>query len=113
MFQAISHYIAPSGMRSPLLWGDEAVLRDRLRQGTTHIRCALRTYRLAYPFPPDQVVDFFRAHYGPMTLAFASLDANAQANLRSDLVRLWSTHNRSANATDVAAEYLEVIATRE
>src|SRR5262249_16958023 len=31
MFKAISKHIAPSGMPAPALWGDEAVVRDRLR----------------------------------------------------------------------------------
>lgn len=70
-------------------------------------------YRFDYPFPPDAVVEFFRVNYGPMAREFASLDANGQANMRSALVRLWSTHNRAAgDGTQVDAEYLEVVATR-
>ena len=70
-------------------------------------------YRFEYPFPPTSVVDFFQTNYGPMTRAFASLDANGQATLRNELVDLWSDHNAAARgATQVDAEYLEVIATR-
>jgi len=59
------------------------------------------------------VVEFFRANYGPMTRAFASLDANGQEKLRAELVQLWSAHNKVAGDTTKAdAEYLEVIATR-
>jgi hypothetical protein len=48
-----------------------------------------------------------------MTRAFASLDSNGQRSLRSDLVRLWAEHNTAAGDTTlVAAEYLEVVATR-
>jgi hypothetical protein len=48
-----------------------------------------------------------------MTRAFASLDSNGQRSLRSDLVRLWAEHNTaSGDTTLVAAEYLEVVATR-
>jgi hypothetical protein len=48
-----------------------------------------------------------------MSRAFASLDEDGQDNLRSDLVRLWSAHNRAVDdTTKVDAEYLEVIATR-
>ncbi|HVQ65051.1 MAG TPA: methyltransferase domain-containing protein [Terriglobia bacterium] len=113
MFKTISKYIAPSGMPSPLLWGDEGSVRERLSEGVAHLEFAQRTYPFEYPFPPEEVVDFFRANYGPMTRAFASLDANGQAKLRSELVRLWSEHNHSGdNTTRVDAEYLEVIATR-
>src|SRR5262249_56396312 len=46
--------------------------------------------------------------------AFASLAAAAQAALRRDLVELQTTYNiaRTPGTTEVAAEYLEVIATR-
>ena len=59
-------------------------------------------------------MEFFRANYGPMTRAFAALDANGQKTLRSELVRLWAEHNTAAGDTTlVAAEYLEVVATRK
>jgi len=113
MFKTIARHIAPSGMPSPVLWGDEATVRSRLQEGISALRCAARTYQFDYPFPPADVVEFFRAHYGPMTRAFASLDAAGQAQLRSELVRLWAAHNTAPdNTTKVAAEYLEVIATR-
>jgi ubiquinone/menaquinone biosynthesis C-methylase UbiE len=113
MFKAISNHIAPSGMPSPVLWGDEATVRDRLRDGIADLRFALRVYHFDYPYPPDAVVEFFRSNYGPMSRAFASLDVNGQEKLRSELVHLWSAHNKAVdNTTKVDAEYLEVIATR-
>ena len=48
-----------------------------------------------------------------MSRAFASLDVNGQAQLRTELVGLWSEHNKAVDdTTEVEAEYLEVIATR-
>jgi SAM-dependent methyltransferase len=113
MFKIIAKHIAPSGMPSPALWGDEATVRDRFRNGIATLKLTPRLYRFEYPFPPDAVVEFFRVNYGPMTRAFASLDSNGQRSLRSDLVRLWAEHNTAAGDTTlVAAEYLEVVATR-
>ena len=113
MFKTIANHIAPADMPSPVLWGQEATVRDRLRQGIADLKLTSRLYRLDYPFPPGKVVEFFRANYGPMSRAFASLDGNAQERLQNELVRLWSAHNRSSdNTTQVDAEYLEVIATR-
>lgn len=113
MFKAIAKHIAPSGMPAPVLWGDEATVRDRLRDGFADLRFALRVYHFDYPFPPDAVVEFFRSNYGPMSRAFASLDVNGQEKLRNDLVHLWSAHNNAVgDTTRVDAEYLEVIATR-
>jgi 2-polyprenyl-3-methyl-5-hydroxy-6-metoxy-1,4-benzoquinol methylase len=112
MFKIIAKHIAPSGMPSPALWGDEATVRDRFRNGIADLKLTPRLYRFEYPFPPDAVVEFFRANYGPMTRAFACLDASGQKILRSELVRLWSEHNTAAsNTTKVEAEYLEVVAT--
>src|SRR4051794_19285926 len=90
MFKAIAKYIAPSGMPAPVLWGDPAVVRERLREGIADVRLSRRHYRFAYPFSPGEVVEFFRVHYGPMSRAFASLDAGGQAKLRNELVALWS-----------------------
>ncbi len=113
MFKIIAKFIAPNGMPSPLQWGDEAHVRDRFRPGILDVRCTHRFYQLEYPFPPEVVVDFFREHYGPMTRAFASLSADAQDQLKQELVALWSNHNRSeGRGTLVDAEYLEVIAFR-
>jgi len=113
MFKAIAKHIAPSGTPAPVLWGDEATVRDRLREGIADLKFALEVYHFDYPFPPDAVVEFFRTHYGPMSRAFASLDEAGQEKLRSELVNLWSAHNKAVDdTTRVDAEYLEVIATR-
>lgn len=113
MFKAISKHIAPSGMPAPVLWGDEPTVRERLSNGIANLKFARRVYLFDYPFPPDAVVEFYRINYGPMSRAFASLDANGQEKLRSELVSLWSSHNKAMDdTTKVDAEYLEVIATR-
>jgi SAM-dependent methyltransferase len=113
MFKAIARHIAPSGMPSPVLWGDEATVRERLRDGIADVKCTIRTYHFDYPFSPDAVVEFFRINYGPMTRAFASLDTTGQQKLRSDVVQLWSANNKATgDSTSIEAEYLEVLATR-
>ena len=114
MFKTISKHIAPSGMPAPTLWGDEATVRNRLRDGIADLSCTRRVYRFDYPFSPEGVVEFFRTNYGPMSRAFTSLDATGQEKLRGDLVALWSARNcANGNSTRVDAEYLEVIATRD
>ena len=111
MFQTISKHIAPSGMPSPVLWGDEATVRERLREGIADLQCERRMYLFDYPFPPDQVVDFYQANYGPVSRAFASLDAHGQMALRNELVALWSANNNAdGGSSRVDAEYLAVTA---
>lgn len=113
MFKTISRHIAPTGMPAPVLWGDEATVRGRFREGIADLKCALRVYHFDYPFAPNAVVEFFRTYYGPMSRAFASLDVDGREKLRSELVLLWSAHNNAiGDITQVEAEYLEVIATR-
>jgi SAM-dependent methyltransferase len=113
MFKTISKFIAPSGMPSPVLWGDEHVVRERLGHGISGLATAKRHYPFTYPFPPEGVVEFFRQHYGPMNRAFAALDDSSSAELRAELEVLWTAHNRGGDElTVVTAEYLEVIAVR-
>jgi SAM-dependent methyltransferase len=113
MFKTIAKHIAPSGMPSPVLWGDESTARERLRRGAATVECSRHLYELSYPFPPADVVEFFRAYYGPMTRAFASIGEEAQQQLREELTELWCRHNRAmGGTTKVDAEYLQVVAVR-
>jgi len=107
------HVPPPAGMPSPVLWGDEATVRARLRDGIADLRLTRKMYPFEYPFPPAEVVEFFRVYYGPTNRAFAALDSDKQAALRNDLEQLWSEHNNASDGgTSVQAEYLEVFAIR-
>jgi SAM-dependent methyltransferase len=100
-------------MPSPVLWGSEAMVRERLRDGIAELHMTKRLYLFDYPFSPIEVVEFFRVYYGPTNRAFASLSEDGQAALRRDLENLWTQHNRATDGTTrVEAEYLEVVATR-
>ena len=113
MFKTISKHIAPSGMTSPLLWGDEPTVRERLGSGVASLECSRHLYELSYPFSPANVVEFFRVNYGPMTRAFASIGEEAQQQLRGELTDLWSRNNRATDGTTkVDAEYLQVLAVK-
>jgi hypothetical protein len=103
----------PAGVPSPMSWGDESIVRPRLK-AFADVRVARRIALMRYPFPPAETVDFFRRYYGPTQRAFASLDASAQVRLRQDLVELQTANNiaKKPQTTEVAAEYLEVIAVR-
>lgn len=107
------HVPPPAGMPSPVLWGDEATVRQRLGDTVTDLQLTKRLYPFRYPFPPADVVEFFRTYYGPTNRAFAALDAEKQAALRADLVSLWTENNTARDGgTAIQGEYLEVIATR-
>ena len=113
MFKTFAKFIAPSGMPSPVLWGDETVVRERLGAGVSDLNMTRRHYDLDYPFSPTETVELFRQCYGPTNRAFASLDERSSNDLREELEALWSTHNRAGgDLTFVPAEYLEIIAVR-
>jgi SAM-dependent methyltransferase len=113
MFKTFAKFIAPSGMPAPVLWGTETSVRERLGHGVSGMILRRCNYNFTYPFPPADVVEFFRQYYGPTNRAFASLDENAARKLREELEALWSSHNRGGHElTVVPSEYLEVIAIR-
>jgi ubiquinone/menaquinone biosynthesis C-methylase UbiE len=115
MFKAISRLVPPPpGVPSAMLWGDEATVRERLRDGIKELKMTHRTYPLFdYPLAVPQVVEFFRQNYGPVQRAFAALNVNGQETLRKDLEQVFSAYNRSKNgATSLEAEFLEVVAIR-
>jgi len=113
MFKAVAKFIAPSGMPAPVLWGDEATVRERLGEGFSDLSMVRRQHTFNYPFPPSEVVEFFRLYYGPTHQAFASLDPVGCESLRQELEALWSSQNRAGlDSTTVFAEYLEVIGIR-
>jgi ubiquinone/menaquinone biosynthesis C-methylase UbiE len=103
----------PQGMPAPVLWGVENVVQERLGKYTSKTEMARRAISFDYPFPPRQVVQFFRDYFGPTQMAFSKLDAAGQSALAADLEKAWSEHNKGEDGrTLVSAEYLEVTATR-
>jgi SAM-dependent methyltransferase len=113
LFQTISKFIAPSGMPAPVLWGDEAAVRERFGAGVSRLQLKRNHVTLDYPFPPAEVVRFFRLNYGPANRAFASLDRQGRKELHREMEALWSSNNLAGDGvTKVEAEWLEVIATR-
>ncbi|HKO61980.1 MAG TPA: class I SAM-dependent methyltransferase [Pyrinomonadaceae bacterium] len=114
MFKTTGKHVAPPpNMPSPIKWGEEETVRERLGDGIADLQMTPRMCVFNFPFPPADVVEFFRMYYGPTGKAFGSLEDAGQAGLRSDLERLWSEHNQAIDGTTlVEGEYLEVIARR-
>ena len=115
LFKVIGKHVPPPAlMPSPLLWGDEATVRERLSDGVAELTLTKRRYPFNYPFPPSEVVEHFRTYYGPMNRAFNALDDTGQDALRRDLEELWIEHNNATDGTTrYDSEYLEVVAVRE
>ena len=114
MFKTIGAHVAPPpNMPSPLLWGDETTVCERLGDGVSKIDFEPRIISFAFPFGIGETIEFWRKFYGPTRKAFDALDENKQSYLRRDLEDLWAKNNLSGNgATHVQSEYLEVKAIR-
>jgi ubiquinone/menaquinone biosynthesis C-methylase UbiE len=111
-----AHVPPPPNMPSPPLWGDEATVRERLKDGISELQLNRRMITFTYPFSPEEVVEFFRQYYGPTQKAFAALDSDQekQMALRRDLEELWRENNQATDGTtSYESEYLEIIARRE
>jgi hypothetical protein len=106
----LKHTPAPVGVPSPLLWGTQEAVHERLAAGLSSLVLTRRLITFEYPVSPEETVNLFRLWYGPTLRAFAGLDQAARAALHEDLVRLWSDHNLAVDGTTrVHSEYLEVI----
>ena len=114
LFRATAKHVAPPvGAPSPLQWGDEATVRERLGADVKDLQMARRLAQLKFPFSIPETVEFYRVHYDPTLKAFAGLSETAQAALRRDLEDLYVRHNDARDGTTcIAAEYLEVVGTR-
>ena len=114
MFEIHNRYVTPPHeMPPPVLWGSEIVVRERLGANVSDLRMTPGVYRLRYPFPPADVVEFYRICYGPTNHTFAALGPKGQAELRRDLEQLWSAYNLCGDGkTDVEAAYLAISAVR-
>ena len=114
MFKIVaSHVPPPAGMPSPLLWGSEETVRERLGEGASGVETSRHSVRFVYPFGPAETVEVFRVYYGPTFNAFNALDDDGRAALYRDMIQHWTAHNEATDgSTDVPSEYLKVVAVR-
>ena len=68
------HVPPPPGMPSPILWGTEDAVRERLAEGISDLQMTRQKIIFTYPFGPAEVVEHFRKYFGPTQKAFESLD---------------------------------------
>jgi SAM-dependent methyltransferase len=113
LFKIIGRHVPPpSGIRSPALWGTTARLTELFGAGAASIETAERDFVFRYR-SPGHWLETFRSYYGPMHKAFAALEPEAQAALRSDLLDLIGRFNRANDGTMVVpSRYLEIVITR-
>lgn len=103
----------PAGIPAPVLWGDEATVRQRFAQGVSKLTMTRCKVSFAFPFSPKEVVGLFRKYFGPTKTTFGRLDKPSQEQLAAELEKQWTEHNQATDGTTrVDAEYLDVRAVR-
>jgi SAM-dependent methyltransferase len=109
-FRAMAKHVPPPpDIPAPVLWGDEATVRERFGKGAAKTSCTRQMCTFKYPFPPAEVMQLFRQYFGPIKVAFSRLDTTAGAALASDLENVWTRYNQAKDGTTtVDGEYLEV-----
>ena len=108
LFKTIGKYVPPlPGIKSPALWGTTARLRELFEANAT-IRTEKRYFVFRYK-SADHWLEIFRNYYGPVLKAYAALDVDKQISLTRDLHELMEKFNGSADRLAIAAEYLEVV----
>ncbi|MEO7648938.1 MAG: class I SAM-dependent methyltransferase [Bryobacteraceae bacterium] len=101
----------PPGVAAPVLWGDEAAVRERLEPHSEEIRVQRQMARFR-ALSPGQWVTHMRTHFGPAIRAFASLPESGQQSLAAEMEDLVRENNHARNQTVLAeGEYLEIVAT--
>ena len=114
MLKTTSRYSAPAaGVPSPLLWGTEDCVAERLGSGLSSLMLTRRIITFEFALDPASVVNEFIQWYGPTLRAWSSLDEAGTRALRRELEALWADHNRADDGTTrVQSEYLEVMGVR-
>jgi ubiquinone/menaquinone biosynthesis C-methylase UbiE len=116
MFKVSSlHVPPPPGLPPPILWGDEATVRERLAPYFAQIETELIPVDFDLPTDPAGAVAFFRRNFGPTQVAFKRLDEAGQAAFSAALESLWSAANVAPDPTTrtlIHNQYLQVTATR-
>lgn len=112
-FRTVGQHVPPPDMPSPLLWGEETVVRERFADAVSDLTLRRRMLHFEYPMPPSELADHYLEHFGPTRQAAAALDAAGREALRADLERLWHEANTAdGRTTEVDGEILEVVAVR-
>jgi len=108
-FAVTARYVPPPpGFIPPVLWGDEAVVRQRFGPNV-QIETSTQIMRMDLPFTLAEAVAHSRKHVGPIHMAFARLDEAKQKALEADFLTVWSQFNRGdEHHTIVENEFLEV-----
>lgn len=113
MFMTVARHVPPPpGVKPPLLWGVEDSLRELFGDGISDLRVERKASRQTFR-SIDHWLEFFRAYFGPIKVAFEKVGPEGEAALEQDLRSFLESGNRAGDRGLVLEpEYLQVVATR-
>lgn len=117
MFKINARFVPPPpGVPSPLLWGNEEIVRQRFGEAVKDLKLNRRMWQITFPFDEVESVKFFRKYFGPVKRTFEALAAEPekQMQLEKELIEFWKKYNTATdNTLRCDAEWLEVVAIKE
>ena len=106
------HAPPPPGVKPPFIWGTEEGLRELFGDGISELNVTKRDFNFRFR-SVEHWLEFFRANFGPVKMAFERLDEDGQEALETEAESVLERFNRAGDRAFVApAEYLEVVARR-
>ena len=110
LFKVIGKHVPPpAGLRSPILWGTEARLRELFIGQIAELRAEKRFYTFR-DRSPEHFIEYWRTFYGPTLKAFDAVGESGRAALEADMLDLIARFNRADDGTMVVpSEYLEAV----
>ena len=113
IFRSTSRYLPPPpGLVPPVAWGTEERLRELFGDGissleTRQLVCTQRFHS------PEHWLELFRRYFGPTIAAFERIEPERHAEFAAEMFEIGRRYNRTGDrAAVIAADYLEVVATR-
>ena len=102
----------PEGFVSPMLWGDEAAVRERFAAAgiaAEDIGFEQATWWFRHPGPAADLMQIFKRYYGPTMNAFeAAAKAGREGALEAELTDLFDAQNQGTDRTEIPATFLKV-----
>jgi ubiquinone/menaquinone biosynthesis C-methylase UbiE len=113
LFKTNGKHVPPApGLKSPVLWGTEARLRELFGDAIADLQVRKRHWVFRYR-SPEAYLDYWRHWYGPTLKTFEAVGPDGEAVLRQDLLDLIGRFNVAVDGTmAVPSEYLEAVITR-
>jgi ubiquinone/menaquinone biosynthesis C-methylase UbiE len=110
-FKLGASYAPPPPVPPPVLWGDEAMVKQRFGNNVSNLNMTRWTFRQFIPMSIDEASEHFITYFGPTKVLYGMLDEPTRARFRNDLETLWNSNNVASDGTlAFDSEYLKVIA---